>query len=188
MFSHLRVNILPDGGIARLRVYGGVSPVAVEHGTRIDLIALLNGGRPIAWNDAHFGSVSNLLLPGRGLDMGDGWETRRRREPGHDWCLVALALPGRIEQIEIDTAHFKGNYPDRVSLQAIKLPAGIDAAAIKDSANWPILLPEKAMSADNIHEFPAPSDFGPVTHVRLNLFPDGGVSRMRLWGVPEALP
>ena len=118
----------------------------------------------------------------------DGWESRRRRHGGYDWCIIALALPGRIAQIEIDTAHFKGNYPDRVSLQAIRLAGEIDAAAIADSAQWPVLLPEQAMTADSVHTFPAPDDFGPVTHVRLNLFPDGGVSRLRLWGSAESQP
>jgi allantoicase len=187
VFSHVRVNIFPDGGIARLRVYGRVArAVAPDTEGRIDLAALTNGARALAWNDAHFGSVANMLLPGRGIDMGDGWETRRRREPGNDWCVIALAGTSQIQRVEIDTAHFKGNYPDRVSLQAACLTD--DADALAQSEQWRVLLAEQAMSADSIHTFELASGFGPVTHVRLNLFPDGGVSRLRLWGVPEPKP
>jgi Allantoicase len=170
-------------------VYGRVARTAAPDSTgRIDLAALTNGARALAWNDAHFGSVSKLLLPGRGIDMGDGWETRRRREPGHDWCVIALACIGRIQRIEIDTAHFKGNYPDRVSLQAARLSGEADADTIAQSAQWRMLLPEQPLSADSIHHFDPVAGFDPVTHVRLNLYPDGGVSRLRLWGVPETLP
>lgn len=185
-WTHLRVNIFPDGGIARLRVYGVFSSALddVASNTLVDLAALTNGARPVAWNDAHFGSVENLLLPGRGVDMGDGWETRRRREPGHDWCIVALAAPGEVERIEIDTAHFKGNFPDRCSMQAACVPDGGTAASlVAQSMFWPVLLPECALTADAEHEFESViEDIGPVTHVRLNIIPDGGVSRLRVWG------
>jgi allantoicase len=190
VYSHVRINIFPDGGIARLRVYGHISPAAIDYTAdgHVDLIALTNGGRAVAWNDAHFGAVANMLLPGRGADMGEGWETRRRREPGHDWCVIALALAGTVERIEIDTAHFKGNFPHRVSLQAAYLPGATDDAVTAQSAQWPVLLTEQFMQADHIHYFAKPEAIGPITHVRLNLFPDGGVSRLRLWGLPEAKP
>lgn len=185
--AHVRLNIIPDGGVARLRVYGRPSPDAVQPGPDglIDLVAGVHGGRPIAWNDAHFGRCENLLLPGRGSDMGDGWETRRRRDPGHDWCVLALGLPGRVRRIEVDTAHFKGNFPDRCSLQAAQLPAA-DAAAdavVAQSQFWPTLLPEVALGADAVHVFGRECiDLGAISHVRFNLHPDGGVSRLRLWG------
>jgi len=183
-FTHLRVNIYPDGGIARLRVYG--QPVGVFDGRGdelVDLVALENGGRPVAWNDAHFGSAANLILPGRGVNMGDGWETRRRREPGSDWCLLQLGGAGTIEKIEVDTAHFKGNYPDRCSIQAAFVEGGTDQSVITQSMFWPVLLPEQKLSMDAIHTFTEQIEkMGPVTHVRLNILPDGGVSRLRLWG------
>jgi allantoicase len=187
LFSHLRLNIFPDGGIARLRVYGRAGRVTTtaDDAGRIDLAALVNGARALAWNDAHFGCVTNMLLPGRGIDMGDGWETRRRREPGHDWCVIALAAVGQVARVEIDTAHFKGNYPDRVSLQAACLDAEPDDDTLAQSAHWPLLLPEQPMSADSIHRFDLPNGYGAISHVRLNLFPDGGVSRLRLWGVAK---
>lgn len=184
-WTHLRVNIYPDGGIARLRVYGEVRGALAGAGDAlVDLAALAHGGRPIAWNDASFGSeVANLLLPGRGLDMGDGWETRRRREPGHDWCVLALAAPGRIEEIEVDTAYYKGNFPDRCSLQAARVEAGTDASIANQSLFWATLLPESRLAMDALQRFAVDgAGFGPVTHVRFNIFPDGGVSRLRLWG------
>ena len=183
-YSHLRLNILPDGGVARLRVYGSPAgaPIAGEDGL-IDLVAALNGGYPVAWNDAHFGVAANLLLPGRGVDMGDGWETRRRREPGFDWCIIALGQPGTIRSIEVDTAHFKGNFPDRCSLQAAYAPGLSDQALIAQAQFWPSLLPETKLQADHIHTFLDDiAALGTVTHIRLNLHPDGGVSRLRLWG------
>lgn len=185
-WTHLRVNIFPDGGIARLRVYG--QPVgkleAADPDQLVDLVALENGGRPVSWNDASFGSsVSSLLLPGRGLNMGDGWETRRRREPGNDWCVLELGALGVIEKIEVDTAFFKGNYPDRCSIQAAFVEGGTDRSATTQSMFWPVLLPEQKLSMDAEHAFTEQvARLGPVTHVRFNIFPDGGVSRLRLWG------
>ena len=185
-WTHLRVNIFPDGGIARLRVYGrpvgGLQAAAAD--ALVDLIAMENGGRAVSWNDASFGSAaSNLLLPGRGINMGDGWETRRRREPGNDWCVLELGAPGIIRRIEVDTAHYKGNYPDRCSIQAARVGAGTDRSITTESLFWETLLPEQKLGMDAIHAFEAEvADLGPVSHVRLNIFPDGGVSRLRLWG------
>lgn len=186
VWTHLRVNIYPDGGIARLRVYG--QPVGGLEGAGpdqlVDLVALENGGRPVSWNDASFGSsATSLLLPGRGVNMGDGWETRRRREPGNDWCVLELGAPGIIEKVEVDTAFFKGNYPDRCSLQAAYVQGGTDQSATTQSMFWPVLLPEQKLSMDAVHTFAEQlTALGPVTHVRFNIFPDGGVSRLRLWG------
>ncbi len=183
-YSHVRLNILPDGGVARLRVYGrptGAAQIA-EDGL-IDLSAALNGGYPVAWNDAHFGVPANLLLPGRGVDMGDGWETRRRREPGFDWCIIALGYAGTIRRIDVDTAHFKGNFPDRCSLQGGFAPGFGEGALITQAQFWPTLLQETKLDADREHPFTTEiAAHGPITHVRFNLHPDGGVSRLRLWG------
>ncbi|MCH8106222.1 MAG: allantoicase, partial [Proteobacteria bacterium] len=184
-FTHVRLNIYPDGGIARLRIYGQVQCdwARKDRGRIYDLAASENGGRAIAWNDAHFGSAANLLAPGRGVNMGDGWETRRRREPGNDWCIIELGHAGIIEQAIVDTAHFKGNYPDRCSLQAALIEGGTVDSIITQSMFWPDLLPASKLEMDNIHEFAETiQSIGPVSHVRLNLFPDGGVSRLRLFG------
>lgn len=180
-WTHVRFNIYPDGGVARLRLYGEIRPDPATLTGVVDLVAVENGGRPIACSDEHFGSMQNLNVPGRGVNMGDGWETARRRGPGHDWVVLALGHPGVVEAVEIDTAYFKGNYPDRVSLEAglfEHLPAGdMDALA------WQMLLPETPLEADKLHRFDEQVlRIGTVNHVRLSIFPDGGVSRVRLYG------
>jgi allantoicase len=184
-FTHVRLNIYPDGGVARLRIHGRVvSDIAARDKTAVlDLAAVDLGARAIAWNDAHFGAVANLLNPGRGVNMGDGWETRRRREPGNDWCIIELGHPGKVEQIILDTAFFKGNYPDRCSLQAAMVTAGTADSIVTQSQFWQELLPPQKMAMDKVHEFSEEvQDLGPVSHVRVNVFPDGGLSRVRILG------
>lgn len=183
--SHLRLNIFPDGGVARLRVYGVITP-DWSHTPRdepIDLAAMIHGGRPIACNDEHFGSLANLIAPGKGINMGDGWETRRRREPGHDWGILALGAPGVIEQVLIDTAFFKGNYPDRFYLQGAFVEGDPAAIDLKAAEKWPILLEEQKLEMDREHVFSTQiKTHDPINAVRLNIIPDGGVSRLRLFG------
>ena len=181
VWTHLRLNIYPDGGIARLRVYGEVRPDFSGVTGSIDLVALENGGRAIACSDEHYGSMHNLNLAGRGVNMGDGWETARRRGPGNDWVVLALGHPGRIDKVEVDTAHFKGNYPDRVSLEAATFAS--DDEAQHDSDAWQTLLPESKLEMDKQHYFEIElQDTGVVSHVRMSVYPDGGVSRLRLHG------
>lgn len=181
-FSHIRLNIFPDGGIARLRVYGEVQPSQHTDQT-IDLLALENGGRVIAYSDAHFGHPRNLINPGRGVNMGDGWETKRRRAPGFDWCVLALGQTGTIEKIDIDTAHFKGNYPAQVSIQATYIEDATDPQLIPQSMFWPFLLEAQEMQMDHIHEFITEIlTTEKISHIRINMIPDGGISRIRLWG------
>lgn len=186
LYNWVRLNIFPDGGVARLRVYGDPAP-SWEGSDRegvVELSALRNGGRVLGWNDAHYGDVWALLSEGRGRNMGDGWETRRRREPGHDWIIVQLGAAGSVERIEIDTAHFKGNYPDRASLQAADVGWGTDESVVTQSMFWPRLMAEKPLGPDRIHVFDRADleALGPVTHVKLNIHPDGGVSRLRIFG------
>ena len=184
--SHLRLNIFPDGGVARLRVHGTpvFAPQADADGL-VDLASALNGATVVAANNEHFGRAATLLLPGRGADMGDGWETRRRREPGNDWCIVALARPGTIEAVEVDTAHFKGNFPERCALRAAFVEGGSIASIVAQAMFWPPLLPPQALQMDHQHHFRDPLlPHGAVSHVRFDIFPDGGVSRLRLRGRP----
>ena len=140
-FTHIRITLFPDGGVARLRVYGkpvlDFAHAASTSREFVDLAAAVNGAYVVAANNQHFGLASNMLLPGRGVNMGDGWETRRRREPGNDWAIVALAHPGVIRKIDVDTAFFKGNYPDRCSLQAAYVAGGTDESLITQSMFWP---------------------------------------------------
>ncbi len=182
--THLRLNIFPDGGVARLRAYGRVRPPWGETGPagRVDLLAMENGAAPVYANNEHFGRLANMTAPYPVRDMGDGWETRRRREPGHDWGVLELASPGVIEEVLVDTAFFKGNYPDRCSLQGANARGLARDALIKASENWPVILPEQKLSADAKHVFNNVVAHAPVSHVRLNIFPDGGVARLRLMG------
>ena len=184
IYTHIRLHIYPDGGVARLRVYGEVfknwDVVAAEE--EIDLVAAINGGKSIACNDMFFSAMGNLIMPGRGINMGDGWETKRNRTPGNrDWVILKLAIPGSIERIIVDTCHFKGNYPDSCSVEACT--SNNDDDVINDKLQWQTLLPVQKLSADNEHEFIKEIQHIPVvTHVRLNIFPDGGISRLRLFG------
>jgi allantoicase len=151
----------------------------------VDLLAMANGGRGIIANDEHFGRLENLTAPGRGADMGDGWETRRRREPGHDWAVLELGTFGRVEEVSVDTAHFKGNYPDRCSIQASARAHGSPEEIAGQAQSWPVLLPEAKLAADQVHVFRDElASLGPIRFVRLNIFPDGGVSRLRVLGRP----
>jgi allantoicase len=184
-WTHVRLNIYPDGGVARLRAYGRVAVdwSLFDRKQLVDLAAIENGGRAVACSDQHYGSPMQVLYPGRGVNMGDGWETRRRREPGNDWAIFALGHRGQIRKVEIDTAHFKGNYPDRCSIQAADVSGGTDESLITQSMFWRMLLPEQKLEMDRPHIFQKEAaELGPITHVRLNIIPDGGVSRMRLWG------
>jgi allantoicase len=184
-WTWLRLHIYPDGGVARLRVYGTIEKdwSLVSPDTVLDLAAQENGGTAIAWNDAHYGAPANMLAPGRAPVMSDGWETARRRRPGNDWCVIHLGHAGTIERILVDTKHFKGNFPDRFSLKAVRLRADPSAETIEAASfGWPLLLPETKLAADAVAEFDAPAGAGPVTHLRVDIYPDGGISRLRLFG------
>jgi allantoicase len=183
--THVRLNIYPDGGIARLRVYGDPVPAwdSSDHARVHELSLATNGGRIVGYNNAHYGAVWTLLLAGRGINMGDGWETRRRREPGHDWIVVRLGAAGIVERVVVDTCHYKGNYPDRCSLQAA-FADGPDESIVNQAMFWPELLSEQKLKPDSIHDYPGEMlrKPGPINHVKLNIFPDGGVSRLRIYG------
>ena len=182
-WTHVRLNIFPDGGVARLRIYGrGQRPEPTASG-QVNLAALEYGARVVACNNAHFGSPKQMLMPGAGLNMGDGWETRRRREPGYDWCVIELATVGCIDAIVVDTAFFKGNFPDRCSIQGAYITESTDQSLITQSMFWQQILPETPLSADAEHRFETElNDIGKVSHIRLNIHPDGGVSRFRVYG------
>ena len=170
--THLRFSIYPDGGVARLRVYGEpLHDPRLRPGTFADLAALKNGGLVVGCSDMFFGHRHNLILPGRSTHMGDGWETKRRRGPGHDWIVVRLAARGVISQIEVDTDHFKGNAPESCSVEARD----------GDEGSWTTLLPRTALRPHSQHRFDVAA--APATHARLAIYPDGGIARLRLFGV-----
>lgn len=177
-FTHLRLHIYPDGGVARLRVHGEVVPDWRREGglsIETDLAAAEHGGDVLACSDMFFGPKHNLIMPGRAVNMSDGWETKRRRGPGHDWVIVQLAAEGVVRRIEVDTNHFKGNYPDTASIEGTRAYA---------SDEWFEVLPRTKLQAHTRHLFiDELEQNGPVTHLRLNVYPDGGVSRLRVFGV-----
>ncbi len=190
-YTHLRLRIFPDGGVARLRVWGQAQPdwqrlLAGSQGP-LDLVAIEHGGRPLPCSDRFFSEPLNLIMPDRALNMGDGWETRRRRGPGHDWVVLELGRPGILEEILVDTHHFKGNYPESCSLDGCDASGRIGEITAADTV-WTELLPRTLLSADSEHRFRQEISAQPrITHVRFNIYPDGGVSRLRLFGRPEAL-
>lgn len=182
IFTHIRLHIYPDGGVARLRVYG--EPFknweAISPDETIDLAAALNGAKALCCNDMFFSDQSNLLLPNRGANMGDGWETKRNRTPNNrDWVIIKLAHTGIIEKAVVDTCHFKGNYPDSCSIEACN--SNSDEDVQNEKAAWQTILPAQKLSADIEHEFKI-NNKNIFSHVRLNIFPDGGISRLRLFG------
>jgi allantoicase len=180
--THLRFNIYPDGGVARLRVHGEVVPDwdRLKKRGQIDLAAVEHGARVLSASDMFFGHRHNLIMPGRGTHMGDGWETKRRRGPGHDWVIVKLGQRGSIERLVIDTIHFKGNAPGSCSLEANDADTSSDATP---ENGWRELLPTTPLQPDTFHTFEDElRDVGSATHVRLNIYPDGGVSRLRVFG------
>jgi allantoicase len=184
-FTHVRLNIFPDGGVARLRVHGDVvaQPARLDPSRGdIDLAALENGARVVDCSDRFFGSAHHLILPGPATHMGDGWETRRRRGPGHDWVILELAASGEIRRAEVDTSHFKGNAPGSASLEVCRAP-GTTPESVREAA-WSEILAQTPLEPNAVHRFdrelrPAQG----ITHVRFNIYPDGGVARLRLFGV-----
>jgi allantoicase len=180
--THLRLNIFPDGGVARLRVHGVVTPdwERLRKRGQIDLAAVEHGARVISASDMHYGHRHNLIMPGRGVHMGDGWETKRRRGPGYDWVVVKLGNTGTIERVVVDTIHFKGNSPGSCMIEACNSRTSDDATP---EAGWTELLAQTPLQPDTLHTFEDQlRDVGAATHVRLNIYPDGGVSRLRVFG------
>lgn len=176
-YTHLRLRIYPDGGVARLRVHGVVVPDPrwlAE--VPFDLAALANGGVVVRASDRFFSPPDNMLQPGEPVVMGDGWETARRRDAGHDWAVVRLAAQAVPTVVEIDTTHYKGNAPDQVSV------SGIDGRhALDDEQAWRVVLPRTRVQPDTHHRFRV-SVPEPTTHLRLDVFPDGGIARFRVFG------
>lgn len=176
--THLRLVIHPDGGVARLRVLGDpVPPDGLLDGSLVDLAALATGARAVDCSNRHYSSPNRMLLDGHPRGMWDGWETRRRRGPGHDWAMIRLAGRGTVERLEIDTTHFKGNAPGSAAVLAADAPG----AEVPAEGRWWPLLAEVPLQPDRHHGFDL-GDPRPATHLRLDIHPDGGVARFRAWG------
>ncbi|KAA1474226.1 allantoicase [Dentipellis sp. KUC8613] len=180
--NYVKLNMYPDGGIARFRVYGHVVPLHPAVG-EFDVAHVFAGGRVVFTSDQHFGVGSNLILPGRGKDMGDGWETKRSRQPGHkDWVIIKLGTPSLLSHVVIDTAHFKGNFPQYCELHAINSTS--DRGASTSAADeWTLVLSETNLGPHREHGLRLENvDDKVFTHVRLTIHPDGGVKRVRVIG------
>lgn len=213
VWTHVRLNMYPDGGIARLKVYGEVIPDAdlFLPGELIDLAYIKNGARPVVCSDMFFSHMENMIMPGRGVNMGDGWETKRRRTIGdaekdrfNDWLILKLAAKGSIEKVLVDTAHFKGNYPHSFAIEAAVLTdeqaadvAALEADSHQDALmvgraqpsaiNWQPIMDRTRLYDDREHTFKkeVQNNDQAFTHVRVKMYPDGGISRVRLWGYPS---
>ena len=184
IFTHVKLNIYPDGGVARLRIYGSMKVKKNFDKKIINLTSVLNGATPIACNNEHFGRAENILAPGSGKNMGDGWETRRSRGKNFDWLIIKCAAVGKISTIQIDTHHFKGNYPDKCSLQASYVKGKVKSESIiSKSKKWELLLNKVKLHAHKKHNFKNNlMKNKKINYIRINIFPDGGISRIRAFG------
>jgi allantoicase len=186
--THLRLKIYPDGGVARLRVYGEVAPdwtSIKQRGGEVDLAAVENGGMVLSCSDMFFGHRHNLIMPGRALDMSDGWETKRRRGPGHDWVIIKLGAAGNVSRLEVDTSHFKGNFPESCSLEGCNAEGLASESLLDLGVKWTPVLARTKLQAHTRHFFSEElAQTGTLTHLRFSIFPDGGVSRLRVFGKP----
>lgn len=189
IYTHIRLNIYPDGGVARLKVYGEVFKnwKDVNKNEEIDLAAAINGAKSIVCNDMFFSHMDNLIMPGRGINMGDGWETKRNRTPNNkDWVIVRLAHKGIIKKALIDTCHFKGNFPDSFYLEGCNISANDEVNILNNNIQWETIIGNTKLQADHEHYFESEIESKHIfSHVRLTILPDGGISRMRLWGTIE---
>lgn len=183
-YTHVRLSIYPDGGVARFRVHGEPVPDPRLLTGTVDLAALERGGDVVDCSDMFYSSPVQLLQPGRARSMGEGWENARRRDGGNDHVTVRLAARGTVRRVELDTSYFVGNAPGWATLR------GTDDATADpdDAASWVELVPRTRLQPDTRHVFRVPAG-PPATHVRLDVYPDGGLARLRVEGelTPEAL-
>lgn len=188
-WTHVRLSIYPDGGVARFRVHGEVLPDPRFMAGTVDLIAAENGARLVDCSDAFYSSPANIIMPGRARHMGEGWENARRRDDGNDFATFALAGQGIVRHVEIDTSYFVGNAPGWVRLSTIDAgsvdsdgrPVDVSAAELKAFSTWTDLIPKARVQPDTRHRF-ITDVAAPATHVHLDVYPDGGLSRLRVWG------
>jgi allantoicase len=183
--THIKLNIFPDGGVARLRLYGSISRENHNFGKKtINLASLLDGASVIACNNEHFGKAENILAPGKAKNMGDGWETRRRRDKGFDWLILNSIEGEMINKIEISTHHFKGNFPSHCSLQAAYIPKKKSSSSIVGNSNgWKTLMNKTSLKANKTHIFKNTlMKKDKINFIKINIFPDGGISRFKIFG------
>ena len=185
VFNYIKLNIFPDGGVARLRLYGKIEMEKNFLSKKnINLTSVLTGASIVGCNNEHFGRAENVIAPGKGKNMGDGWETRRSRGKNFDWLIIKFGKPGLIKRLEIDTHHFKGNYPDTCSIQTANISKDLsNKSIVNNSKNWKIIINKSKLSAHKKHIF---KKFlikrSKENYLRINIYPDGGISRIRAFG------
>ena len=185
VFNYIKLNIFPDGGVARLRLYGKIEMEKnFLSNKNINLTSVLTGASIVGCNNEHFGRAENVIAPGKGKNMGDGWETRRSRGKNFDWLIIKFGKPGLIKRLEIDTHHFKGNYPDTCSIQTANISKDLsNKSIVNNSKNWKIIVNKSKLSAHKKHIF---KKFlikrSKENYLRINIYPDGGISRIRAFG------
>ena len=185
VFNYVRLNIFPDGGVARIRLFGKIDmKKIILKKKNINLTSILYGASIVGCNNEHFGKAENVIAPGKGKNMGDGWETRRSRGKNVDWLIIKLGQPALIKKIEIDTHHFKGNYPDTCSVQFANISKNLSShSLVSNSKKWKLILDKSKLSANKKHIFKKLLNKGEnVNFLKINIFPDGGISRIRTFG------
>ncbi len=185
-YNYIRIHILPDGGLARLRVYGiaELDKTKFVAGELVDLAAAENGACAIDCSDMFFGDKKNILMPSRPINMGDGWETKRsRRKKGGDWNIIRLAASGIPRKVILDTTYFKGNFPDSFSLEGMKQDDTIPTEKALSLKNWQSIIPQTKLKADERKIFiqEIKRDNSAFNYIKLNIFPDGGVGRLNIF-------
>jgi len=186
-FTHLRLSVFPDGGVARLRAFGHVVPdPRFLDGVTVDLASQLSGGLVVASSDDFYTSAETLNRPGDARTMGEGWETRRRRDAGHDYVVFRLGVTGEVRQLLIDTSYFRYNASAAVAVYGCGRPVTPSVESDEwvpsvESDEWVPLLGRTSLQPDTRHVFTVSSS-GPIAAVRLDAFPDGGLSRVRVIG------
>ncbi len=189
VYTHIRLHIYPDGGVARFRVYGNVYKnwQTVSENETMDLLLVTNCGKALCCNDMFFSAMDNLISPTKGKDMGDGWETKRNRTPNNeDWVILKLGHPGVIQKIIVDTHHFKGNYPDSCAIDYCI--STNDEEVMNNTVLWKPLLNKQKLTAHQEHYFETEKieTNEAITHIKLKIYPDGGISRLRMIGTIKA--
>ena len=190
-FKYIKLNIFPDGGIARLRLFGNikVDSKKISKNKLIELSSILNGASIIATNNEHFGKAENILAPGNSLNMGDGWETRRRRGKGkgkgYDWVIVKFGIPGIVKSIRVGTKHFKGNYPNHCTFQSSYV-SNSKRFNMNQSNKWKYLTKKIKLYPNKIHNIKKNIIHKEISnYIKLNIYPDGGISRIKIFGIKK---
>ena len=188
-YRFLRINIFPDGGVARIKVYGAgeIDWDNFVPGELIDLAAAENGGRSVACSDMFYSPKDNIIMPGRGATMGDGWETKRRRGAGNDWNIIRLAASGKIKKVAVDTTHFKGNFPESFSLEGCFIKQSDPSPQLVAKQKWQPIIKRTTLNEDEKRIFIKEiiNTKTNYNYARINIYPDGGINRLNIFATTD---